>query len=130
MDLRVDPRQHIPKVPDVRDPGIKTPEKVTGQKPKGAPRPNYFTLILTHIPMATIVKRLSARTPFVGKLIMAIGGLLGIGGLAATEYLGHQLTGDTYVDIAILISATVLAILAGKAQVDPETKAQIEKEEA
>lgn len=70
-----------------------------------------------------IAKRIKLPDTRAGKLIQAVGGLVGIGGATAvvieSEIFGG-FTGDTVVDVAIVIAVAIMTIYTGKLPVPPE----------
>ncbi len=74
-------------------------------------------------------KRINLPDTAVGKVLKAVGGLIGVGGTAAVTVvpgLLFELTGNTIVDVAIVVVSGAVIYLAGKYPVPDQYKKQVE----
>lgn len=118
-------RPNIPKVPDVKDPGMpRDPEKLDETKPDVTPKLGIKTILYVFIPQ--IIKRIKLPDTTLGKIIQTIAGILGLGGGAAIATDTVIISGDIITDVIALIIATLSVYVIGKLPVpkdrehDPE----------
>lgn len=74
------------------------------------------------------VRRLKLPDTPVGKVVQAIGGLVGLGGgvAIASEAQLFQFTGDTVVDVTIVVVVGIIILITGKVPVPPECVKDLE----
>ena len=76
-----------------------------------------------------LAKRIKLPDTRAGKVIQAVGGLIGIGGgtaVAIQSDIFGGFTGDTVVDVAIVIAVAVMVIYTGKYPIPPECEKDLE----
>lgn len=71
------------------------------------------------------IRRIFLKDTTVGRILQGVGVAVGIGGVSATSVGLFELTGDTIVDVTIIICTTAIIILGGKLPVPKEEQHKI-----
>ena len=79
--------------------------------------------------MLKILKRLKLPDTRAGKILQGIGAVVGIGGISATSIGMFELTGDTTVDMTIILCTTAIILFGGKVQIPEQYEKELEKDD-